>query len=66
MIPKILKPKRLKKEVRVLSPDLKDLIRDEIYGMCRRITAEGTESLIDLRDVKKVAAKIAKRAIRGH
>jgi hypothetical protein len=55
-------------QVRIQRADLKDLIRDEVYGAAIANPANAASSLLILRkeDVKKLAKRIANRAIIGH
>jgi len=50
-------------QIRVMNDDLQDLIRHEIYGSGR----QGKHRLhIKLKSVKKIAERVAMRAVVGH
>jgi hypothetical protein len=64
------KPEKIDPEIRVKRRNLKDLIRDEIYGAYAeeaRSMSFGDEPVICIRtkDVAKIAKRIAKRAMIG-
>ena len=65
------KPVKVHPQIRVMRADLKDMIRDEIYGAGLKevgeINLKGKNVIcIPIQDVKKIAKKIAMRATIGH
>jgi len=65
------KPTKVHTQVRVMRADLKDMIRDEIYGAGLKevgeINLKGKNVIcIPIADVKKIAKRIAMRATIGH
>jgi hypothetical protein len=72
-MPKSEKSKKVKvkTQIRIMRPDLLDLIRDTIYGAGLKEAGElsiGGKNVIciPVEDVKEIAKRIAKRAIIGH
>jgi len=58
---------KVKSQIRVMKPDLQDLIRDEIYGAGSDHQPDFAEYvLIPKKRVAKLAKRIARRAIIGH
>lgn len=67
----VKKPDKPKPQIRVMRADLKDMIRDELYGAAMATSGEmavkGKNVLcIEMSEVKKIAKRIAKRATIGH
>jgi len=58
--------KKVDSQVRIQLADLKDLIRDEIYGASIEIGADCSLIAIAKKDIKKLVRRIANRAIVGH
>ena len=55
---------KAKTQIRIMKPDLKDMIRDEIYAY----TLDSYPDLVVIpaKDVAKLAKRISRRSIRGH
>jgi len=51
-------------QIRIMKPDLKDMVRDEIYAY----TLDSCPELvvIPVKEVAKLAKRIASRSIKGH
>jgi hypothetical protein len=71
-MPKEKKPTKVHTQIRIMKTDLKDLIRDEIYGAAladwpTEMTYGGKRILcIPMEEVAGLAKRIAKRAVIGH
>ena len=66
-----MKNKKDRAQVRVMRADLKDMIRDELYGAGMKeageISIKGKNVIcIPVAEVKKIAKRIAMRATVGH
>lgn len=59
-------PKKIDPQIRIQRRDLKDLIRDEIYGADVKGNTLGAYVIVPKEKVKAIAKKIANRAIVGH
>jgi len=64
---------KVKTQIRIMKPDLKDMIRDELYGSgiksCTNIIIDDNlvkVVCIPMSEIKKIAKRIAGRSIRGH
>ncbi len=62
---------KVKTQLRIMKPDLLDMIRDELYGAGLQEHGEialGRKNVIciPVTEVKKIAKRIAKRATIGH
>jgi len=68
MAPKEEKLTKPKAQIRVMKADLKDLIRDEIYGAASALVCppNGKVLVIPHEAVKRIAKRIANRAVIGH
>ena len=71
---RMAKKVKVKTQIRIMKPDLKDMIRDELYGAgmkeCTKIIS-GDDCVvkvvcIPVSEIKKIAKRIASRSIKGH
>ena len=58
------KKEKVKSQIRIMKPDLKDMIRDEIYAYA--LDSYPDLVVIPAKDVAKLAKRIAHRSLIGH